>query len=74
MTEEKTTWLKKKDVKKKDVLKKKTLFSNTDFLIPSLSRLKNNTILLKQYMEITKDNKVEKKTLQVKKRRYFLTL
>jgi len=25
-------------------------------------------------MEITKDNKVEKKTLQVKKRRYFLTL
>jgi hypothetical protein len=45
MTEEKTTWLKKKDVKKKDVLKKKdvikkkTLFSNTDFLIPSLSRL-----------------------------------
>jgi hypothetical protein len=39
MTEEKTTWLKKKDVKKKDVIKKKTLFSNTDFLIPSLSRL-----------------------------------
>ena len=43
---EKTTWLKKKDVIKKKTLlkkrryyKKKTLFSNTDFLIPSLSRL-----------------------------------
>jgi hypothetical protein len=30
---------KKKTLKKKDVIKKKTLFSNTDFLIPSLSRL-----------------------------------
>jgi len=30
---------KKKTLKKKTFLKKKTLFSNTDFLIPSLSRL-----------------------------------